>query len=73
MKVLGTVDRIEGKKAVIITEEEDTVILPAKWFENIHEGMAIDMDFTENPEREKENEESAENLLAEIKKMNGIE
>ena len=37
------------------------------------QGMAIDMEFTENPEREKESMESAEDLLAEIKKMNGIE
>ena len=49
MKKEAIVDRIEGKKAVLLTEEEETVILPAKWFKDIHEGMAIDMEFTENP------------------------
>ena len=32
MKKEAIVDRIEGKKAVLLTEEEETVILPAKWF-----------------------------------------
>ena len=71
MKKEAIVDRIEGKKAVLLTDEEETVILPAKWFRNIHEGMAIDMDFEENPEREAESRKEAEDLLAEIKKMNG--
>ena len=33
--------------------------------------MAIDMEFTENPEREAESRKEAEDLLAEIRKMNG--
>ena len=72
MKKEAIVDRIEGKKAVLITDEE-TVILPAAWLPDIHEGMAVDMDFTENPEREKAAMKEAEDLLAEIKKMNGEE
>lgn len=73
MKKEAIVDRIEGKKAVLITEEEETVILPAAWFPDIHEGMAVDMTFEENEAREKEAREEAENLLEEIKKMNGEE
>lgn len=73
MKKEAIVDRIEGKKAVLITDDEETVILPAAWLPHVHEGMAVDMDFTENPEREKESMEEAEDLLAEIKKMNGEE
>lgn len=73
MKKEAIVDRIEGKKAVLITDDEETVILPAAWLPRVHEGMAVDMDFTENPEREKASMEEAEDLLAEIKKMNGEE
>lgn len=73
MKKEAIVDRIEGKKAVLITEEEETVILPAAWLPHVHEGMAVDMDFKENPEREKASMKEAEDLLAEIKKMNGEE
>lgn len=60
MKKEAIVDRIEGKKAVLITDDEETVILPAAWLPDIHEGMAVDMDFTENPEREKASMEEAE-------------
>lgn len=63
MKKEAIVDRIEGKKAVLITEEEEEIKIPASWFSDIHEGMAIDMTLTENPEREKESMEEAEALL----------
>lgn len=62
------VDRIEGKKAVLITEEEEEIKIPASWFPDIHEGMAIDMTFTENPEREQVSREEAEALLARLQK-----
>ena len=70
MKKEAIVDRIEGKVAVLLTDDEEEIHIPAAWFDDMHEGMAIDM---ENPEREKESMESAEDLLADIKKMNGIE
>ena len=63
MKKEAIVDRIEGKKAILITEEEEEIKIPASWFPDIHEGMAIDMILTENPEREKESMEEAEALL----------
>ena len=72
MKKEAIVDRIEGKVAVLLTDDEEEIHIPAAWFDDMHEGMAIDMEFTENPEREKESMESAEDLLADIKKMNGI-
>ena len=61
MKKEAIVDRIEGKKAVLITEEEEEIKIPASWFPDIHEGMAIDMTLTENPDREE-----AEALLARL-------
>lgn len=63
MKKEAIVDRIEGKKAILITEEEEEIKIPVSWFPDIHEGMAIDMTLTENPEREKESMEEAEALL----------
>lgn len=73
MKKELTLDRIEGKKAVFLTEEEEEIKLPAAWFEDLHEGMAVDMSLVENEDRESASLQEAENLLAEIKKMNGGE
>lgn len=71
MKKELTLDRIEGKKAVFLTEEEEEIKLPAVWFEDLHEGMAVDMSLVENEDRESASLQEAEDLLAEIKKMNG--
>ena len=71
MKKELTLDRIEGKKAVFLTEEEEEIKLPVQWFPDIHEGMAIDMSLTENEDRESASLQEAEDLLAQIKKMNG--
>ena len=45
--------------------------LPAAWFDDLHEGMAIDMSLVENEDREAASLQEAEDLLAEIKRMNG--
>lgn len=71
MKKELTLDRIEGKKAVFLTEEEEEIKLPAVWFDDLHEGMAIDMSLAENEDREAASLKEAEDLLAEIQKMNG--
>lgn len=71
MKKELTLDRIEGKKAVFLTEEEEEIKLPAAWFDDLHEGMAIDMNFSENEDREAASLQEAEDLLAQIQKMNG--
>lgn len=71
MKKELTLDRIEGKKAVFLTEEEEEIKLPADWFDDLHEGMAIDMSLAENEDREAASLQEAENLLAQIQKMNG--
>ncbi len=73
MKKELTLDRIEGKKAVFLTEEEEEIKLPAAWFDDLHEGMAIDMSLAENEDREAASLKEAENLLAQIQKMNGGE
>lgn len=71
MKKELTLDRIEGKKAVFLTEEEEEIKLPAAWFEDLHEGMAVDMSLVENEDREAASLQEAEDLLAQIQKMNG--
>ena len=71
MKKELTLDRIEEKMAVFLTEEEEEIQLPAAWFDDIHEGMAIDMSLVENEDREAASLQEAEDLLAEIKRMNG--
>lgn len=71
MKKELTLDRIEGKKAVFLTEEEEEIKLPAAWFDDLHEGMAVDMSLVENEDRESASLQEAEDLLAEIQKMNG--
>lgn len=73
MKKELTLDRIEGKKAVFLTEEEEEIKLPVAWFEDLHEGMAVDMSLAENEDREAASLQEAEDLLAEIQKMNGGE
>lgn len=72
MKKELTLDRIEEKMAVFLTEEEEEeeIKLPAAWFEDLHEGMAIDMSLVENEDREAASLQEAEDLLAEIKRMN---
>lgn len=47
MKKEAIVDRIEGKVAVLLTDDEEEIHIPAAWFDDMHEGMAIDMEFTE--------------------------
>lgn len=71
MKKELTLDRIEEKMAVFLTEEEEEIQLPAAWFVDLHEGMAIDMSLVENEDREATSLQEAEDLLAEIKRMNG--
>lgn len=71
MKKELTLDRIEEKTAVFLTEEEEEIRLPAAWFIDLHEGMAIDMSLAENEDREAASLQEAEDLLAEIKRMNG--
>lgn len=66
-----TLDRVEGKKAIFLTAEEEEIHLPAAWFDDLHEGMAIDMSLAENEDREAASLQEAEDLLAEIKRMNG--
>lgn len=73
MKKKLTLDRIEGKKAVFLTEEEEEIKLPAAWFDDLHEGMAVDMSLVENEDREAASLQEAEDLLAQIQKMNGGE
>lgn len=70
MKKELTLDRIEGKKAIFLTEEEEEIHFPASWFSDMHEGMAIDMSLAENKDREAASLAEAENLLAQLQNEN---
>ena len=70
MKKELTLDRIEEKMAVFLTEEEEEIHFPASWFSDIHEGMAIDMSLAENKDREAASLAEAENLLAQLQNEN---
>lgn len=70
MKKELTLDRIEGKKAIFLTEEEEEIHFPASWFSDVHEGMAIDMSLAENKDREAASLAEAENLLAQLQNEN---
>ena len=70
MKKELTLDRIEEKVAVFLTEEEEEIHFPASWFSDIHEGMAIDMSLAENKDREAASLAEAENLLAQLQNEN---
>ena len=70
MKKELTLDRIEGKTAIFLTEEEEEIHFPASWFSEIHEGMAIDMSLVENKDREAASLAEAENLLAQLQNGN---
>ena len=70
MKKELTLDRIEEKMAVFLTEEEEEIHFPSSWFSDIHEGMAIDMSLAENKDREAASLAEAENLLAQIQNGN---
>lgn len=70
MKKELTLDRIEGKKAIFLTEEEEEIHFPASWFSDMHEGMAIDMSLAENKDREAASLREAVNLLAQLQNGN---
>ena len=38
MKKEAIVDRIEGKVAVLLTDDEEEIHIPAAWFDDMHEG-----------------------------------
>lgn len=65
------VDRIEENRAVLVSDDDEVLEIPAAWLDNLHEGMAVDITFRENPEREEQARQEAEDLLKEIRRMNG--
>lgn len=65
------VDRIEENRAVLVSDDDEVLEIPAGWLDNLHEGMAVDITFRENPEREEQARQEAEDLLKEIRRMNG--
>lgn len=65
------VDRIEENKAVLVSDEDEVLTIPAAWLDNLHEGMAVDISFRENPEREERTRKEAEELLRLLREENG--
>ena len=67
MKILLTIDRFEENKAVLKTEDGDTIIWPKnKLPENIKEGSVLNFIISRDAETEEEKKELAKNILNEI-------
>ena len=62
-----TVDRFEGGKAVLITGEGETIIWPKnKLPADIHEGSGLSFDIEEKSQREKQDKQTAKDIINEI-------
>lgn len=67
MDIELTIDRFEGDKAVLKTNDGDTIIWPKeKLPENIHEGSVLAMSIHTLAEKENENKQQAKDILNEI-------
>ena len=72
MTIKVTVDRIEGEKVVLKTEDNETIIWPkSKLSNDIHEGMALVYVIMNSEEAEKSNRELAKDILNEILDVEG--
>ncbi len=62
-----TVDRLEEDKAVLAAKDGTVIIWPKdKLPENIHEGSVLCLDIQEAAEREKQNKQTAKDIINEI-------
>lgn len=67
MKIKLTVDRYEGEKVVLKTEDNQTVVWPKnKLPEEINEGAVLIFEINHSSVAEKENKELAKEILNEI-------
>lgn len=62
-----TIDRFEEDKAVLAADDGTTIIWPKnKLPADVHEGSALSFDVTEEAEREKQNKQTAKDIINEI-------
>lgn len=67
MNIKLTIDRFENNKAILITDEGDTVIWPKSKLPNdAREGMVLNFNILSDLETEKEKKELAKDILNEI-------
>ncbi|MBD3248018.1 DUF3006 family protein [Candidatus Falkowbacteria bacterium] len=67
MKVILTIDRLEGDKAVLKDNGEHTIVWPRqKMPEEFKEGDSVVFDIGSNPEGEKADRNQAKDILNEI-------
>ncbi|MCK4553724.1 DUF3006 domain-containing protein [Candidatus Parcubacteria bacterium] len=67
MNIKITIDRFEGNKAVLKTEDNNEIIWPkGKLPEQAREGMILNFNITDDAQAEKEKKELAKDILNEI-------
>ncbi len=67
MTIKLTIDRFENDKAILKTEDRSTIIWPKNQLpENIHEGMVLVFNITNDAEDEKNKKQLAKDILNEI-------
>jgi hypothetical protein len=73
--VKATVDRIEGKTAVLITREDVPVVfnLPASFLGDAWEGDIVDIAITRDPESTKATRERVSSLIEKLKQKSSHE
>lgn len=68
MTIETFLDRIEGDKAVLFDEDEREAVIPAAWIPGAHEGQAVTLAITDDPDREAAARAEAEALLRDLAK-----
>lgn len=67
MTIKLTLDRFEGDKAVLITDDGQAIIWPKnKLPGNLRDGSALSFDVMETKEREQKDKQTAKDILNEI-------
>ncbi|MFH1661897.1 MAG: DUF3006 domain-containing protein [Candidatus Falkowbacteria bacterium] len=67
MNIKLTIDRFEGDKTVLITEDGQSIIWPKdKLPEKIHEGMILNFEINTDSDAEEKNKKLAKDILNEI-------
>ena len=67
MKINLTIDRFEGDKVVLKTDDNNTIVWPKnKLPENIHEGQVLVFSICDDKEAEKNGKQQAKDILNEI-------
>lgn len=67
MTIKLIIDRFEEDKVVLAADDGTTIIWPKnKLPVDVHEGSALSFDITEEAEREKQNKQTAKDIINEI-------